>query len=120
MNQVSEVAEIYAAAEAVLADQGEKVVQDAAHSYLDSVRRRVEAMDSEVQKGSYAAVDTDVDDGPVWWLRGDREREPAWYPIGCGPSVRVPASVAPKRSSLKLRSSLTQLFHNRPGGVRQI
>jgi len=33
-----------------------------------------------------------ADDGPVWWLRGDPRSEPAWRPIGLGPSVRVPLS----------------------------
>jgi nucleotide-binding universal stress UspA family protein len=44
------LAEIYAAAQAVPADQGDRSLHDAAHSYLDSVRRRLEAMGIEVQK----------------------------------------------------------------------
>jgi len=33
-----------------------------------------------------------ADDGPVWWLRGDPQSEPAWRPIGLSPSVRVSLS----------------------------
>jgi len=29
------------------------------------------------------------DDGPVWWLRGDRQIERAWQPIEREPAIRV-------------------------------
>ena len=30
-----------------------------------------------------------ADDGPVWWLRGDPQCEPAWHPIEVYTRVRV-------------------------------
>jgi len=44
------LAEIYASAEAVPADEGNRSLHDAAHGYLDSVGRRLKAMGIEVHK----------------------------------------------------------------------
>src|SRR5262245_28502623 len=55
------------------------------------------------------------DDGPVWWLRGDRQCERAWHPIERVPAVRVVAvcsnyTAKTARTDCRPRMQLAILF----------
>src|SRR5262245_65182630 len=57
-----------------------------------------------------------ADDGPVWWLRGDPQCEPAWHPVELDGAVRI----LPRRFDNRARRANTTRRELRFVRVQQV